>query len=215
MAEASKVVLFSYWRSSCSWRLRIALNMKGIEYEYKGVHLVKDGGEQHNEEYKKMNPAGLVPTLCIDGHTLTESIAVMEYLDETRTENPLLPKDSYKRMQARQLCQIINSGTQPIQNLRILQKIEGELGGDKMKWGREAIENGLKTFEETLKNTRGKYCVGDEVTMADICLVPQLYNAGRFSVDMTQFPNINEVHENLKVLKAFEDAIPENQPDAV
>ena len=120
MVEDTKPILYGYWRSGCSWRVRTTLNLLGIEYEHKGVHLVKDGGEQHKEEYKKLNPFGKVPALVIDGHTLSESLPIIEYLCEREGNKTILPEDRYQRFQARRLAEVINSGTQPIENLSVL-----------------------------------------------------------------------------------------------
>lgn len=207
-----KPVLYSYFRSSCSWRVRIALALKGIEYDYKAVHLVKDGGEQYAEDYKIVNPQCEVPSLEIDGHTLTQSMAIIEYIDETRDAPPyLLPRnDPGKRAEVRRLSQCIACGIQPIQNLRVLQYV----GSDKkVEWGKYWIEYGFTSLEQLLSKTSGKYCVGDEVTMVDLCLVPQVYNAGRFGVNMTNFPIISRINTALSNLEAFKIAHPSQQPD--
>ncbi|RUS70196.1 hypothetical protein EGW08_022040 [Elysia chlorotica] len=206
---AEKVVLYSYFRSSASWRVRIALAMKDVKYDYKAVHLVKDGGEQNSEEYRKLNPMGLVPSLEIDGHILTQSLPIIEYLEEKYPEPALLPKDAYGKAQVRALSEIVNSGIQPLQNLKVLQKY----GDGKEEWARFHIEKGLIALEQMLEKTAGTYCYGDQVTMADLCLVPQIYNANRFKVDMTQFPIINRVHDKLVQLPAFVAADPARQPD--
>lgn len=206
---ADKVVLYSYFRSSASWRVRIALALKEVKYEYKAVHLIKDGGEQNTEEYKKLNPMGLVPSLEIDGHLLTQSLPIIEYLEEKYPQPPLLPKDAFGRAQVRALSEIVNSGIQPLQNLKVLQKY----GDGKEEWARFHIESGLRALEKMLEKTAGTYCYGDEVSMADLCLVPQVYNANRFKVDMTQFPIINRIHDKLTELPAFKAADPARQPD--
>eukprot|EP00941_MAST-03F_sp_MAST-3F-sp1_P005465 g5465.t1 len=221
--ETSKdsTVLYSYWRSSCSWRVRIALNLKGIDYTYVPVHLVKN--EQMEKEYvSNVNPSHEVPALKIDGHTLCQSLAIIEYLDETRPEqSPLLPRSAADRAAVRQLCDMIAQDIQPVQNLRCLRKLMSwyaddaeEKGKKKMEWGKWVIEFGFTALEAQLKKTSGKYCFGDSVTMADLCLVPQVYNANRFKCDMSKFPTINKVHENLVVLKEFKEAVPEKMPDA-
>ena len=168
----SKVILYNYWRSSASWRVRIALNWKGIPFDYVPVHLLKDGGQQNKDEYKKLNPMGRVPALVIDGHTLAESVAILEYLEETRKERPLLPADAVKRALVRQLVEIINSGVQPLQNVSVLAKIGDEYKQDRKEWAQTYIKKGLAAFEEIVATSRGKYCVGDEVTFADACLIP-------------------------------------------
>lgn len=202
-------VLYSYWRSSCSWRVRIALKMKKIDYEYRAVHLVKDGGEQYSSSYTAKNPMAQVPTLEIDGVVLTQSMAILEYLNDTRPEPPILPKCPLKKAIVREICQCIVSGIQPLQNLAVLQKI----GETKMEWGHYWIEKNFHALENLLSKSSGKYCVGDEVTMADMCLVPQVYNAERFKVDMTPFPNITRINETLSALEDFKAAHPSMQPD--
>ncbi|KAK7105096.1 maleylacetoacetate isomerase-like [Littorina saxatilis] len=206
---ASKPVLYSYFRSSASWRVRIALTMKGIDYDYAPVHLVKDGGEQNKEEYKSKNPMGQVPALVIDGLTLTQSLPIIEYLEETRPDNPVLPKEPGKRAQARAIAEVINSGIQPLQNLKTLQA----LGDKKTEWAHTVISNGFEALEKMLQSSAGKYCVGDQVTIADLCLIPQCYNASRFSVDMTKYPTIVRIKEALEPLPAFVAADYNNQPD--
>ena len=175
----AKPILHGYWRSGASWRLRIILNLKEVEYEYKPVNLVK--GEHKTDEYAKLNPALLVPTLEMGGECLTESMAIAEYLEELHGAKPLLPVDAMERMKVRRLCEVINSGTQPIQNLGVLKRVEA-FGGDKAAWAKETNLKGLETFEKLVSKTAGKYCHGDEVTLADAFLIPQLYNAARFGL---------------------------------
>ena len=212
------VRLYSYWRSSASWRVRIALNLKAIPYEYEPIHLVKDGGEQHADGYRSINPARLLPSLEIDGHTLSESLAIVRYLDATRPNPPLVPSDPYLGAKAWQLAELINAGIQPIQNLRVMQALGEHLDADgdqKKAWSRHWITRGFEALETFLEEIDGVFCVGDEVTVADICLVPQVYNARRFDVDMARFPHIMAADVALGELDAFERARPENQPDAV
>lgn len=205
----SKPILYSYFRSSCSWRVRTALALKGIDYEYKAVNLLK--GEQKNDDYKEINPQGSVPAFMIDGHLMSQSVSIIEYLDEVYPDPPLLPKDdAFKRADVRRLTAIITSDIQPVQNLRVLKYV----GDDrKMDFGHWAIENGFKALERSLAATAGKYCYGDEITMVDVCLVPQVFNANRFNVDMSQFPIISKVHDELVKLDAFKASHPSKQPD--
>ncbi|XP_072032339.1 maleylacetoacetate isomerase-like isoform X2 [Amphiura filiformis] len=205
---ATKPVLYSYFRSSCSWRVRIALAIKGVEYDYKGVNLLK--GEQLGDEYKAVNPSGQVPCLEIDGMKLTQSLSIMEYLEETRSGTALLPKDPKQRALVRQICEVIAGGIQPLQNLSVLKAI----GADrKTEWGHDMIAKGFRALETFLENTAGRYCVGDDVTMADCCLVPQVYNANRFQVDMSKFPIIARINTALLELDTFKVSDPVNQPD--
>ncbi|EDV20236.1 uncharacterized protein TRIADDRAFT_32265, partial [Trichoplax adhaerens] len=202
--------LYSYFRSTCSWRVRIALALKGIEYDYHPVHLLKDGGEQASFK-DNLNPNSLLPALEIDGHCLADSMSIIEYLDETRQDPPyLLPKDPAIRATVRRISNNITSGIQPIQNLRVLIYV----GADKKKeWGKHWIEQGFNSLEELLEKTSGKYCVGDDITMADLCLIPQVYNANRFEVDMSRYPIITRINAQLENHDAFVAAHPRQQPD--
>lgn len=183
--------------------------MKGIEYDYVPINLIKDGGEQNKDEYKQKNPMGQVPTLVIDGLTLTQSLPIIEYLDETRPGTSILPKEAGKRAQARALAEVVNSGIQPLQNLKVLQAF-----GDKQaEWAKSVIEKGFGALEMMLQSTAGKYCVGDEVTIADLFLVPQCANAKRFGVDMSLYPTISRIQVELVKLPAFVAADPNKQPD--
>ncbi|XP_045132524.1 maleylacetoacetate isomerase-like isoform X3 [Portunus trituberculatus] len=166
-----KPILYSYFRSSCSWRVRIVLAHKKIDYEYQPIHLLKK--EQVSDEYTKVNPMGQVPALIVEDKMLTQSISIMEYLEETYPQNPLLPKEPLLRAKVREICEVIGSGIQPLQNLAVLQKI----GDEKMEWGHFYINKGFCALEQLLAGCAGKYSVGDQVTLADCCLVPQVYNA--------------------------------------
>lgn len=213
----SAVRLHSYFRSSASWRVRIALAWKGIEYEYVPVHLVRDGGEQHSAAYRALNPLRSVPTLEIDGVVLAESLAIIEYLEETRPNPPLLPSDPVQRARVRQLAEVVNSGIQPVQNLRVLQKLGRDWNADdaaRAHWARHWIELGLEALEKLLERHSGTYSVGDDVTVADVCLVPQLYNARRFGVELAPFENVRRIEDALGQLPAFQAAAPDKQPDA-
>lgn len=207
---SSKPLLYSYYRSSCSWRVRIALALKGIDYEYKSVNLIKDGGEQHSDEYKKLNPQQQVPTLIIDDHTLTESVSIIEYLEEKNPLPALLPADAVGRSKVRTIVNIITSGIQPLQNLKVLQYIDKE---KKSSWPKHWIIEGFKGLENVLVKTAGDYCYGDKITMADLCLVPQVYNAERYGVNMSEFPVISRINEKLLCHEAFINSHPSCQPD--
>uniref|UniRef100_A0A671R241 Maleylacetoacetate isomerase n=1 Tax=Sinocyclocheilus anshuiensis TaxID=1608454 RepID=A0A671R241_9TELE len=205
----TRPVLYGYFRSSCSWRVRIAFALKGIEYEQKSVNLIKDGGQQLTDQFKAINPMQQVPAVTIDGITLSQSLAIIQYIEETRPEPRLLPADPKQRGQVRIICDIIASGIQPLQNLYVLQKI----GADKVQWAQHFINRGFEALEPILKQTAGKYCIGDEISMADICLVPQVYNAERFKVDMSQFPTIRRLNQTLIEIDAFKATHPSCQPD--
>jgi maleylacetoacetate isomerase len=214
--KMSKPILFSYYRSSASFRVRIALAYKGIDYEYRAVNLVKGGtGEQLEEDYRKVNSMCQVPSLVVNGVTLTQSLPIIEYLEETHPEKPLLPRDPILRAQARRVAEIVNSGIQPLQNLATLKKVT-EFTGDPAKqsaWAQQFMNRGFEGLEQVLSQTAGKFCVGDDVTIADVTLVPQYLNATRFNVDMTPFPLITRIASDCLQLEAFQAAHPSRQPD--
>jgi len=212
------VRLHNYWRSSASWRVRIALAHKGIAYEYAPVNLVKDGGEQRGEAYRALNPLMQVPTLEWEegGETrlLTQSIAILEYLEETRPEPALLPRDPYLRARARQLAELINSGIQPLQNLEPQRYVREELKGDAAAWTRHFIVRGMAALEEEAKRSAGDFLVGDAVSFADVCLVPQMFATRRFAGGADAFPTLARIEARCLALPAFQQAAPERQPDA-
>ena len=183
--------------------------LKKIDYEYKAVNLLK--GEQRSAEYLEVNPSGKVPALVIDGHTISESMAAIEYLEETRKDGvSLLPSDPFKRAQVRTLALRIITGIQPIQNLVVLQKLDES---KRAEWGHHWIKAGFESLEKELRQLSGKYCLGDELTVADIALVPQVYNALRFKVDLNEFPTIKRLNEDLLKEDAFRVSAPDCQPD--
>jgi len=206
---ATKPVLYSYWRSSCSWRVRAVLALKQIPYECKPINLINNGGEQHVNEYKLINPAQMVPSLIIDGNTITQSLAIIEYLEEEFSSPPLLPKNAVEKAKVRALSLLIAADIQPIQNLGVLNYI----GENKVQFAKHFIEKGFQVLEAMLKSTAGKFSYGDEITIADCCLVPQVYNALRFKVDMNQFPIIKRINDTLMELDAFKSTHPSRQPD--
>jgi maleylacetoacetate isomerase len=217
--KVDEPILYSYWRSSCSWRVRIAMELKGIKYQYKAVHLVKDGGEQLKDENASVNAMKQVPSLLIDGNTLCQSCAIIEYLEDTRSAPALLPTDAAAKAKVREICQMVGADTQPVQNLRVLRKVMGMVPEEektkaKVEWGAHWINNGFAALERVLSKSAGKYCVGDELTMADLFIPPQVYNANRFSVDMSQYPTIARIDAELAKLPAFKAAHPSAQPDA-
>lgn len=210
--------LYGYWRSSSAWRVRIALHHKGIAFDNVPVHLVADGGRQHSAEHRARNPMRQVPVLVVDGEPLTQSLAIIEYLDEAHPTPPLLPAGALARARVRQAAELVNSGIQPIQNLRVMQKLGTDFGADKaarVAWSHDWIRDGFVALEQLIERFGGTYTVGDSVSMADLCLVPQLYNARRFSVDLSAFPRTLAVEAALVGLPAFVAAHPDQQPDAV
>lgn len=211
--------LYSYWRSSASWRVRIVLGIKGIAYEYVPVHLVRGGGEQRADAYRARNPMAQVPTLewTEAGVTrrLAQSVAIAEYLDATFPEPRLVPSDAFAAGCVRECVEIVNSGTQPLQNISVtehLAKVAPGTNGD--EWNRHWIAKGLGALEARAKELHGKCLVGDALSLADVYLVPQLYNARRFSVDLSAFPTLCVVEQNLVTREPFARAHPDVQPDA-
>jgi maleylpyruvate isomerase len=207
--------LHGYFRSSASYRVRIALNLKGLSAEQLTHHLRK--GEQRDPSYLAINPQGLVPTLQDDhGAILTQSLAIIEWLDEVYPEPPLLPKDPLRRAHVRAFAQVLACDTHPVQNLKILARLrELGVGEDKVTgWAGWANREGLSACEKLIANEAGSFCFGDAPTLADLCLVPQLGNARRFGVDVGAFPRLLKAEAAAKNLKAFADAAPERQPDA-
>jgi maleylpyruvate isomerase len=211
--------LYSFFRSSASYRVRIALNLKGLIYEQIPIHLRRAGGEQFVASYKAINPQGLVPTLDDGGQILTQSLAIIEYLEERYPEPPLLPTDSADRARVRSMALIIACEIHPIQNLRVLVHLKNNLRqseDDLNRWARHWIDLGLSALEQMTTSTpkRGKFCFGDTPTLADICLVPQLANARRFGCDLSAYPTLLQIETACNALPAFANAAPEKQPDA-
>jgi len=211
--------LYSYFRSSAAYRVRIALNLKGLPYDYVPVHLLKDGGQQRGESYVTLNPQGLVPTFVDDELIIGQSLATIEYLDETHPEPSLLPGSPDDRARIRDLALMVACDIHPINNLRILKYLKHTLQVDddaKDAWYRHWTEEGLRALESRVANDRGTgaYCHGDVPTLADICLVPQMANARRFNCDLSGMPTLVRIDEACRALPAFEKAAPQNQPDA-
>lgn len=208
-----------YFRSSSSYRCRIAFNLKGLEYDFVPVHLVKDGGHQKTAEFRALNPQGLVPALEVGDEVLTQSPAILEWLDETYPEPKLLPDDLLERARVRAFTQVIACEIHPLQNLRVLQYLKGEYGQEQdgiNAWCQRWIGDGLAACEVLLERQNGgrDYCFGDQPGMGDVYLIPQVFSAGRLNVDLTAMPNINRIVENCAKLEAFDAAHPSKQPDA-
>ena len=212
-------VLYGYFRSSAAFRARIALNLKGIKPELRFVHLLKDGGQQHTAQYKTLNPQELIPALVHDGHTITQSLAIIEYLDEIVPEPPLLPKDALGRARARSIAYAVACDIHPVNNLRVgrfLKRDYGKSDEDVFAWQRHWIEIGFDALETTLArdSETGAYCHGDMPTIADICLIPQIANARRVKLDIATWPTIARIEAHALRHPAFDAALPANQPDA-
>ncbi len=211
--------LYSYWRSSAAYRVRIGLNLKGLAYELLPVHLARDGGEQHTPGFREVNPQELVPVLCHGQRRIPQSLAILEYLDEIWPQPPLLPATARERARARSLALLVACDVHPLNNLRVLQYFEREWNvpqPERDEWVRHWITSGFRSFEALLADhpSTGEFCDGDVPGLADCCLVPQAYNARRFGVDMGQFPTLQRIEAACLALPAFDAARPERQPDA-
>lgn len=216
-----KIKLFGYYRSSCSYRVRIALNIKGIDYDNHPVHLVRDGGEQHQEDFLKLNPKGEVPALVHGKTTISQSMAIFSYLESLHPTPALFPEDAKEKAFCIQACEIVNSGIQPLQNLKVMNYLkERGLGNkedaDVREWCAHWIHTGFVALEKFLKalHRKGPYCLGKEFSAVDAFLVPQAYNANRFEVPMKAFPHLNEINQECLKRKEVQQALPENQQDA-
>ncbi|USX16276.1 maleylacetoacetate isomerase [Oxalobacteraceae bacterium OTU3CAMAD1] len=212
--------LYTYFRSSAAYRVRIALNLKGLAYEAQPVHLLRDGGQHLAEAYRAVNPSALLPTLeDDDGAVIGQSLAILEYLEETRPQTPLLPADPAGRARVRALALTVVADTHPLGNLRVLKYIKGEMGLTeevKLEWHRHWLRSGLATLEALLAGDArtGVYSHGDTPTLADCCLVPQVFNAQRFEVDTAPYPTVMRISAACAALPAFQQAHPAQQPDA-
>lgn len=210
--------LYTYFRSSAAYRVRIALNLKGLKADYHFVHLVKDGGQQHKPEFKAVNPQCFIPALRDGGHTLTQSMAIIEYLEETHPEPPLLPKDPLGRARVRAMALLIAADIHPLQNTRITKYLENELKQDeaaRKRWIVRWITEGFTALEKMLAGNpaTGTFCHGDAPGFADAFLVPQMFSAKRFGADLESFPTLRRINEHCLTLKAFQDAAPDKQVD--
>ena len=211
--------LYSFWRSSASYRVRIALNLKALPYTLHAVNLVKDGGEQFSSAFRAVNPQSRVPTLVHDGQRFSQSLAIIEYLDETFPDHRLIPRDPVDRARVRMLSQIIAADIQPLQNTSTTRYLKEQMHQDDAAitaWMQEWIRRGLDAYAAHLERDRlsGKFSHGDTPTMADCCLIPQLYAAQRFGIETASYPPLALIAEHCRALSAFEQAHPAKQPDA-
>lgn len=211
--------LYTFFRSSASFRVRIALNLKGLAYEAVPVHLSRNGGQQKSADYLAVNPEGLVPALEVGEYALSQSLAIIEYLDEVYPAVPLLPGAPIQRAEVRAFAQAIACDIHPLNNLRVLHYLKGVLNVEedqKNAWYRHWVENGLAGLEQRLSQQAnpGCFCFGDMPTLSDCCLVPQIFNAQRFQCDLSSMPRLMAIHANCMELDAFRAAAPAAQPDA-
>jgi maleylpyruvate isomerase len=209
------MILYDYWRSSSAWRVRIALHWKGIAFERRVVNLSPNGGDQNNPEFRALNPLGQVPVFIPDegAPAITQSMAIISYLDERFPTPPLVPADPLRRARARQLAEMVNAGIQPFQNTGTLARVKA-LGGDPMEWARELNARGLAALEAASQETEGTFLVGDAPSVADVYLIPQLYAARRWSVDLAPYPTLLRVEATCASLPAFAAAHADVQSDA-
>jgi maleylpyruvate isomerase len=209
------MILYDYWRSSSGWRVRTALHFKGIPFERRVVNLSPNAGEQHTPAFRALNPSGQVPVLIPEegARPIAQSMAILAYLEERFPEPPLLPADPWRRARARQLAEIVNSGIQPYQNLAGLTRLK-ELGVDANAWARECNARGLAALEAASQETEGTFLVGDAPSIADLFLIPQLYSARRWSVDLAPYPTLLRVEATCASLPAFAAAHADAQTDA-
>ena len=212
------LVLYTYWRSSAAYRVRIALNLKGLPYEARPVHLVNEGGEQLKPSYRVLSPQAQLPTLLDGDRVVRQSMAILEYLDETRPDPALMPADASGRAKVRELMQAVGTDVHPLGNLRVLKALEAEFGAGQARkeaWSRRWITLGFDGLEALMaEGVAGRFSFGDTPTLADCCLVPQYYNAVRWGVELAPYPVIRRVVEGCQGLEAFKRAAPEAQPDA-
>ena len=219
MTETSQRTLHNYFRSSSAYRVRIALNLKGLPFDYAPVHLNRGGGEQFQPAFRALNPQALVPVLSEPGIDVSQSLAILEYLEERYPAPALLPATAEGRAHVRELSLAIACDIHPLNNLRVLKFLTGPLGlpeEAKLHWIRHWNETGLAALEAQLSRSplRGRFCHGDAPTMADCCLVPQLFNAQRFEVDLSPYPTLRAIDEECQQLDAFQRAHPARQPDS-
>lgn len=213
------IKLYSYWRSSAAYRVRIALNLKQLDYDIIPVSLVRDGGEHHQQDYARLNPQQLVPTMVDGGRVIRQSMAMIEYLDEVYPEYPLIPSDPRGAAWVRSIAQAVACDIHPLNNLRVLKYLKQDLSLDQApvdRWYAHWVQQGFKSLETMIAENPsvGDFCSGDLPTMADCLLVPQLYNARRFDINLSDYPHLTAIDAHCNTLEAFRQAAPEQQPDA-
>lgn len=210
------ITLYDYFRSTASYRVRLALSIKNIPYEKVEVHLTNHGGEHHSPEYLDINPQGLVPCLDINGQTLNQSLAIIEYLDETYPDIPLLPQNPFAKATIRSLAFLIACDIHPLNNLRVLNRLKEEFKADEshiLSWYHHWLKSGFDAFEKKLSSLErsAPFCFGHQITMADICLIPQVYNANRYNFSMDAYPLISKINAHCLQIETFIKASPENR----
>lgn len=216
---AETLALYTYFRSSAAYRVRIALNLKGLNADHRFVHLLKDGGQQHSEVYRAINPQQLIPTLIDNGHAIAQSLAIVEYLEETHPEPPLLPKGAFARARVRQIAYAVACDIHPVNNLRVLQQLKRNFAAtedQRAEWQKHWIALGFTAIESLLANApeTGVYCHGDAPSLADICLIPQMANARRVNLDLAPYPTLTRIEQSALANPAFAAAQPKEQRDA-
>lgn len=207
--------LYGFWRSSATWRVRIALHLKQLTFDYESVSLIRS--EQRTPGFRKLNPMQHVPVLAIEHagktHHVSESLAIIGLLDQLHPAPPLLPSEPFARAQAQQLALLVVSGIQPLLNSKVQAWVHDSLQSDPSAWARHWLSRGLEALEEAVRESAGRFAVGDDLTIADVCLVPQLYMARRLSVPLEPYPTVLAIEQACTALPAFQKAQPENQPD--
>ena len=212
----AKPILYSYYRSSCSYRVRIALYVKETDFEYRAIHLVKDGGEQHTAEYERLNPKREVPYFIDGDYGLSQSMAIIHYIDSKWPSPRLFPEDPYLKAKCIEICEVINAGIQPLQNTSVGKELKKRYQIDDHKkndWIKTWIERGFQALEAMVKPLARTYALGEEITAADLFIVPQVYNAHRYELNMSNYPTIAQINDNCLKLEPFQKAAPDQQPD--